>query len=350
MKEGIVKENKIGSGHSLFFGKGYVIASAVIAVLLAIAFEYFIQYRVGYSGLLVANRPLFFFSATVLLCIIVFCSAVVGNVFLGGSIFLGLLMIITYANRAKFAARGENLYPSDIVTGAGNFNEVQSMADPHEVAKQWIIIGVILAVGALMTFLIVRARHKAGRYSQENKKVIRIMRTAGVRIVIAVCAVIAFMALSNVFVQPDSAAAKKIGFDFIAWNQNQNYGLNGFVAGFLSNMTNGNLAEPEGYSEKAVADIVARYKAQAAAGNKGRTDLKSLDTDIVFILNESFADPSKIQDVYPYTSDQDQDIAPNLHALQKSATSGTLFTPQFGGGTANVEFEAETGLSLFWMP
>jgi len=63
------------------------------------------------------------------------------------------------------------------------------------------------------------------------------------------------------------------------------------------------------------------------------------------VLEESFYDPEIIKKYYNYG---DKDVTPELHKIQQKYPSGQMYSLDYGGGTANMEFEALTGLSNFW--
>ena len=46
----------------------------------------------------------------------------------------------------------------------------------------------------------------------------------------------------------------------------------------------------------------------------------------------------------------DTDVSQNLHALQQTSAYGRAYSPSFGGGTCDVEFEALTGYSVSFLP
>ena len=63
--------------------------------------------------------------------------------------------------------------------------------------------------------------------------------------------------------------------------------------------------------------------------------------DIIVVMSESFWDPTLL----PGTTIT-PDPMPNVRAVR----SGSMFSPEFGGMTANVEFEALTGFSNAFLP
>lgn len=62
---------------------------------------------------------------------------------------------------------------------------------------------------------------------------------------------------------------------------------------------------------------------------------------VVFVLSESFADPTDV----PNLRVKDDPI-PYIHQLEKTTTSGKMISSGYGGGTANIEYQALTSLSM----
>ncbi|MEC0210712.1 sulfatase-like hydrolase/transferase [Paenibacillus ehimensis] len=67
--------------------------------------------------------------------------------------------------------------------------------------------------------------------------------------------------------------------------------------------------------------------------------------NIIILLSEAFWDITQIKSLH-----FSEDPAPMFHALQEKFTHGTLLSPMFGGGTANVELEVLTGHSMRFFP
>ena len=87
-------------------------------------------------------------------------------------------------------------------------------------------------------------------------------------------------------------------------------------------------------------DIVKRYVDTADNINATRTTNLS-DNTVVMVLSESFADPTRIPGV-AFSIDP----MPNIRAIKNSTTSGLMLSPGYGGGTANIEYQALTGLNM----
>ena len=117
------------------------------------------------------------------------------------------------------------------------------------------------------------------------------------------------------------------------WDQKDNYASNGFVLAFALNLPMATVLAPSGYSADAIARIAASNDTvPIAAGER---------PDVVIVMSESFWDPTRLPGV-----SITPDPIPNARALR----SGEVFSPEFGGMTANVEFEALTGFSNAFLP
>ena len=68
---------------------------------------------------------------------------------------------------------------------------------------------------------------------------------------------------------------------------------------------------------------------------------------ILYVMDESYWDVSELEQ---YGFQFDTDVSANLHALQQTSAYGRGYSPSFGGGTCDVEFEALTGYSVSYLP
>jgi len=66
--------------------------------------------------------------------------------------------------------------------------------------------------------------------------------------------------------------------------------------------------------------------------------------NIVYMMDEAFFDPTRLPD---YTFSEDP--LKFIHEEEKTSPSGYLLSPEFGGNTANIEFEALTGMSMYFL-
>lgn len=112
---------------------------------------------------------------------------------------------------------------------------------------------------------------------------------------------------------------------------------NGYIRGFIVNAQL--WAEMDEDSTELVFNDNYKYKFTAG---EATSDIKP---NVIFIMSEAFWDATLLPNVV-----FSEDPIPNFHALQKSAISGEMVSPTYGGLTCNVEFEIMTGLSLKYLP
>lgn len=112
-------------------------------------------------------------------------------------------------------------------------------------------------------------------------------------------------------------------------NQSDHYDKNGFLLAFGFNL-NSALVEPARIAE---LDFKQRVDGNAGAARPL--------PDIVVWMSESFWDPSRLPNVA---------ISPDPMPTVRRHQVGTVFSPQWAGGTANVEFEVMTGFSNAFLP
>jgi phosphoglycerol transferase MdoB-like AlkP superfamily enzyme len=124
----------------------------------------------------------------------------------------------------------------------------------------------------------------------------------------------------------------------ISWDQAANYKQNGFMLSTMMNVDLVIIKKPEGYDAKRIDTILNGIK-------KDQNGDPNFKPNVIVVLSEAFWDPTVMKNIT-----FNQDPLPHLHALQKTQTSGWMLSPQFGGGTANVEFEVLSGNTMRFMP
>jgi phosphoglycerol transferase MdoB-like AlkP superfamily enzyme len=117
------------------------------------------------------------------------------------------------------------------------------------------------------------------------------------------------------------------------WDQKENYRSNGFILAFIFNVPMADVAAPAGLNTEALDAIPARNYGYLAGPRE--------KPDVIMLMSESFWDPTRLKNL-----NFSADPMPTIRASQ----SGYVFSPEFGGMTANVEFEALTGFSNAFLP
>ena len=139
--------------------------------------------------------------------------------------------------------------------------------------------------------------------------------------------------------------------------QDRYYRYYGVITSFLTNLTNLEIDKPEDYSEEAINaildDVEAGEKYTTSPAWPGSyaaqtpADEQVKQPTILYVMDESYWDVSELEQ---YGFQFDTDVSANLHALQQTSAYGRVYSPSFGGGTCDVEFEALTGYSVSYLP
>ena len=235
--------------------------------------------------------------------------------------------------------RGEPFLPWDLA----QVSEAAGVASAAGIKIQTSMIVTVVVELALMagSFFLYRGRHKQ-RW---------LPRVAGSAATAAALCLLIF----GVYLQP--AVCQAIGIVPDAWMQDRYYRYYGVVTGFMTNLSNLEIDKPDNYSEETVDAILDNvdesrkfstsplYPTSYAATTAKDEQVKK--PTIIYVMNESYWDVSELEQ---YGFQFDTDVSANLHALQQTSASGRAYSPSFGGGTCDVEFEALTGYSASFLP
>ena len=311
---------------------GYTVFLAAMAVLL----NAFIQWRVGMPDFINNNPSLFFAGSILLFLLLVIAYGLFSNPYLGTCVVFACAVLLTYADNTKIALRMEHVFPGDLEMFF-HLNELSGMYDAGDALPQWFIAGAIIVAGILVTILINKKSESSGQLWR------RILSRVSI---IAVGSALMLLATWPIR-SPVAGDIPVIGYNYIAWNQTMNYEYNGFVVSFVSNLKSVEMQEPEGYSEEAVKDIVETYTKISTIKNDFRSDIEDIGVDVVYIMNESFSDPDRFTEYYPWEGPV-AELMPELHRIRNLSADGWVYSPRYGGGTANIEYEVLTGFSTYF--
>ena len=121
------------------------------------------------------------------------------------------------------------------------------------------------------------------------------------------------------------------------------YRDNGVPYSFMITWVKTGIDKPKGYSAEKMKEIFTGGElGKDSIYTPGKDDAEKPDStpNIIFLQLESFVDPTIAKDV-----EYSKDPIPYYRTLLKEYSSGYLTVPAVGAGTANVEFEAITGIS-----
>lgn len=261
--------------------------------------------------------------------------SLIGSVFLAVGVAAVLLSVMAFINYYKSMLVGEPFFPWDIILN----KEGMDVGPLFTGAQDLLKLAVILAALGSLVYLHRRLRSRLA--------VSWISR--GLLGIVSLAVLLSF----GLQVSWAKERVAKAGVDETIWSQQANYDSNGLLLAFTLNVQNAQVAEPEDYSADtmaALAKVLTSAPSDGAIPAFSQTDGKETAApqkrpNVVFIMSEAFWDPTVLANV-SFSADP----VPTLHRLQQSYPSGTMLSPQFGGGTSNVEFEVLTGLSMSFMP
>lgn len=125
------------------------------------------------------------------------------------------------------------------------------------------------------------------------------------------------------------------------FNPTGGYKNNGCVLGFMITVTTSRMEKPEAYSVEAVEEIMSVYTSDEA----GEAEITEQTPNVIYVMNESFADLSIIGDL-----GLSEDDMPFYRSLEENTIKGNMLVSAFGGQTANTEFEVITGNTMAFLP
>jgi phosphoglycerol transferase MdoB-like AlkP superfamily enzyme len=264
--------------------------------------------------------PAFIFNTLLLTGLLLLFSAVTGRTRWAYWIVFILAFTLSLISGVKLKILGVPLLPWDFVLTGETQDMTQYLNNIMNVST---ITGVIIYVGASIGLLFL--------IPGMVKKIKSIERIA--------FAVVALLVFAFVYYQPKAMMQGVFGIEEKTWNQKENILSNGLLLCTLLNLDDMNVGKVEGYDEGSIAAIVNR---PADAVKAGESDVKP---NVIVVLSESFWDPTIIPGIK-----FSRDPIPGFHKLAENYPSGWLLSPQYGGGTANVEFEVLTGNSMRFLP
>ncbi|OTN77431.1 hypothetical protein A5886_002531 [Enterococcus sp. 8G7_MSG3316] len=264
----------------------------------------------------------FFLACLVLALVYGLFASIAGSLRIGAVFYSVVIGILGYANYTKMVYRQEPIYPDDLKM-VTQFTLLRTMIGNGPFLLAMVL--VIAAIGAI-GWSIYRSR-KLKRGQQLSRGVVVLLCSLGLVYVSH------FNDSTNLLRKAYNRTAL-----WIPYSQKMNYYNTGFIGGFLFNLRVDAMDKPEGYSEEAIEAIAKKYSELAQEKNQTR---ESEAPNIVYVMSESFSDPSHLNGI-TITGDPLKDY----YQVADQTISGKMLSQNYGGGTANIEFEALTSFSM----
>lgn len=225
-------------------------------------------------------------------------------------------------NAFKLLFRNEPLYPWDLSLASELGNIAGSMNIRFSLP---MILGMVYLLAMLVVAIVFDVRR-----GKEQKPSYKRSFLAGV------CLLALFAGSSLLLLNKFYLAL--CGIDTISFDQKTSYHENGFFYSFTANAYKTKVTVPEGYDQHTVVQLAEEYETEEA-------EATVRDPNVIIVMSEAFADIWNAKKLH-----FNEEIAPNYTALAKKYLSGNTMTSEFGGNTANCEFEVLTGYSTALLP
>ncbi|WP_044097866.1 LTA synthase family protein [Bifidobacterium sp. 7101] len=253
-------------------------------------------------------------------------------------LIMAICAIIAIIERFKVRARYEAVLPSDLdFLHADAANLVSFLP-----ARSLLMIGlgvVALIILGVLCWVVTRMDARRGRpVATGNKPLGAGLRTVGVLVPVLVVAL--FMSTVGTYGSLAYRFSQFMGDIPSMWDSVYDAQRNGVFVSFSRQLRPKVMDQPAGYSRATMKSLAHRYQLSADRINRDRKSYMN-ESSLVYILSESFSDPTRVPGVA-----LNQDPMPHIRSIKDGTTSGLMLSSGYGGGTANLEFQAMTGLSM----
>jgi phosphoglycerol transferase MdoB-like AlkP superfamily enzyme len=271
------------------------------------------------------NISIYFAGALFLFLIYLLFFTLFGNIYISTIITSIILIVIGLIHYYKLNFRMEPLYPSDI-------HQFTQLKDVIPMLKEYLSIKEAILIIAVLCLLLYLVRFMP--------KVKVSLWVRAILLALTVLMVYSYTFFPSTFMK--NFVEKKANVSIVQWDQLENYKVNGFIFGFIYNLQNDAFDKPIGYSKNKVIATATKYRVQQS--NLLNRKEVAKQPNIIYIMSEAFWDPTMLPNLQ-----FSEDPMKNMRKLMEQYSSGTNLSPSFGAATANVEFEALTGFSNYFL-
>ena len=272
---------------------------------------------------------------------------VINRFWVATALFGTLMTVFAIADKIKVELRNEPIIPADLqfVTG-GNGGSIMSFTTKKDmVLINSAVTGVIWLIAVCVVLQFLDRRRGLIPYTWKRSEFVSAKNITAMvcRWVAAVLSVV--LCVSFTWGLPvEGSWAKNFASGLSdapqLWNAMGDAAANGPAMNFLQLAHVKIMDKPSGYSNQSMEALAKKYAGEAETINQTRT-ANLTDNTVIMVLSESFSDPARVPGV-----SFAEDPMPRIRAIKSETTSGLMLSPGYGGGTANIEYQALTGLSM----
>ncbi|SDY12623.1 LTA synthase family protein [Thermoactinomyces sp. DSM 45892] len=246
------------------------------------------------------------------------CIALIGRVQVAYWVMGVVLVAISFISGIKWRTIDTPMMPWDVLLASEAFDLTGYI---QEVSLYMVL--VVVGFVTVSIVLIKKLPHFQKKFSWLER---------GIFLVLSV------LLLNMAYTDKPMPIKKMLGIAHSSVHPVNNYIRNGFLVSTMLNINQVFIEEPKGYSEEKIKSLINRIPKNEKRNSKDKPN-------IIVVLSESLWDPTKMKNVK-----FSKDPLAFYHSLQKKYSNGEMLSPQFGGWTANVEFEVLTGNTVRFLP
>ena len=318
---GATRERELGTSWTLQLVIQWVNTALIAAVIIVLSEVLARGTMVDVVEYLTSSSRPGLVAVGIMFLVLCFADAIIGKAYQSTLFVAPLALLPAFFSGQKQLFLSDPLFPSDLLFGRQIMQLLPAMVAAEPVKAIALAIGSLVFIAAFVT-LIWKSRKVFPRLNLTGR---------GVRLALAFPLLAGFISLMDPMAF--SAFRDRLNIVPMMWDQKENYRHNGFLMAFAFNVPMASVSAPAGYNHVAITDM--QTDLLPASFFSGR------QADVIVVMSESLWDPTKMSSVR-YSADP----MPTIRAAQ----SGQVFSPEFGGMTANVEFEALTGFSNAFLP
>jgi phosphoglycerol transferase MdoB-like AlkP superfamily enzyme len=236
-----------------------------------------------------------------------------GNVFFSTAATAALAILLSMINRYKMIYRDDPFVPMDVFQGAEALSIIFKTRMEVRYGSLGLLALVILSVAAIGC--IVRSR-----------RLPYLLRLVG----IAGC-VVASVGL-NKYIYASSTIYTELPSRGQIYYVPGQFNCKGFIYCFLHQFNRYSVEVPAHYSASYAAGLSDRYRVTSSEARE--------KPHIIMVMNEAFSDLSAQSSLL---FGPEQNPLANFQRIERRGVGGHLVVPDFGGGTANTEYDVLTG-------
>lgn len=304
--------------------------------------SHFLTDMSGIKSLIIHHTGPFILSVLITLFVNLLLVMIIGNTFLSQIIFAITIAIITFSNQQKMIARNEPIMPQELGLAKG-VDGLLDMVDKQALFKTGLIVVLLIAIGIVGAYYLNKHfYYRIGFLDKVERKKRYMIRAIVGLLMLGQLVLIMNISVKDSFINKATNVIFRTNFEGTTTHEKMEN--NGYLLTFIYNIKEKSFDnfDKSNYNKKELERVIQMYSEKAAKINETRSDNQP---NVIYILSESFIDPLKREDAYQLN----RDPIPFIRQIMEEEASGETLVGEYGGGTANMEFELLTSFSMSFL-